>query len=76
MRREGYHCRYGLNADYRAALEGAGLRFTALDANDEVRACEWPAHPFFVGTLFQPERAILRGELHPIIDAFVAATLA
>lgn len=76
VRHEGYHCRYGLNAEYRAALERAGLRFTAFDANGEVRAGEWAEHPFFIGTLFQPERAILHGELHPIIDAFVAATLA
>jgi CTP synthase (UTP-ammonia lyase) len=75
-RREGCHCQYGLNAGYRAALEQAGLRFTAFDVNQEVRACEWPAHPFFVGTLFQPERAILHGELHPIVDAFVNAALA
>ena len=73
---EGYHCNYGLNAAHRATLERAGLRFTAFDENNEVRAAELPVatHPFFVGTLFQPERAALRDETPPLVQAFVAAT--
>ncbi len=72
---EGYHCNYGLNAAYRAKLEQAGLRFTALDDHGDIRAAELPRtrHPFFVGTLFQPERAALRGETPPLVSAFVAA---
>ncbi len=72
---EGYHCNYGLNAAHRATLERAGLRFTAFDENNEVRAAELPTgvHPFFVGTLFQPERAALRGELPPLAAALVRA---
>jgi CTP synthase (UTP-ammonia lyase) len=72
---EGYHCRYGLNAAYRAQLESAGLCFTAFDENEEPRAAELPAgvHPFFIGTLFQPERAALRGEPPPLTCAFVRA---
>jgi CTP synthase (UTP-ammonia lyase) len=68
---EGYHCNYGLNATYQRALEEAGLRFTAFDGEGAVRAAELPAHPFFVGTLFQPERAALRGKLPPVVKAFV-----
>jgi CTP synthase (UTP-ammonia lyase) len=30
-------------------------------------------HPFFIGTLFQPERAALRGETPPLVKAFVEA---
>lgn len=72
---EGYHCRYGLSAGYRAALEGAGLRFTAFDDAGEVRAAELPTstHPFFIGTLFQSERAALRGETPPLARALVRA---
>ena len=73
---EGYHCRYGLNPAWRARLEAAGLRFTGFDAAGDVRAGELPAHPFFIGTLFQPERSGLRGERHPLISAFVAAAAA
>jgi len=76
--REGYHCNYGLNPAHRAALAAAGLRFTAFDENGEVRAAELPVgmHPFFVGTLFQPERAALRGETPPLVAAFVRAIAA
>jgi CTP synthase (UTP-ammonia lyase) len=72
---EGYHCNYGLNAAHRDTLERAGLRFTSFDAAGDVRAAELPTsvHPFFVGTLFQPERAALRGELPPLVAAFVKA---
>jgi len=75
---EGYRCRYGLNDAYRARLEAAGLRFTAFDADGEVRAAELPedVHPFFLGTLFQPERAALRGEAPPLARALVRATAA
>jgi CTP synthase (UTP-ammonia lyase) len=70
---EGYHCNFGLNAACRQALEKAGLRFTAFDAEGDVRGAEWPEQPFFVGTLFQPERAALRGQLPPVVRAFVEA---
>lgn len=70
---EGYHCNYGLNAAYRRALEQAGLRFTAFDGEGAVRGAELPGHPFFIGTLFQPERAALRGELPPVVKVFVGA---
>ena len=70
---EGYHCNYGLNPNYRSALETAGLRFTAFDDAGDVRAAELPAsvHPFFIGTLFQPERAALRGETPPLLRTFL-----
>jgi CTP synthase (UTP-ammonia lyase) len=73
---EGYRCNYGPAPAHRAAFERAGLRFTAFDEAGEIRAAELPlsTHPFFVGTLFQPERAALRGELPPLVRAFVSAT--
>jgi CTP synthase (UTP-ammonia lyase) len=72
---EGYHCNYGLNPAHRTTLERAGLYFTAFDENGDVRAAELPVseHPFFVGTLFQPERAALRSEVPPLVRAFVRA---
>jgi len=71
--REGYHCSYGVNPAYRAQLEAAGLRFTGFDPEGEIRAAELPAHPFFIGTLFQPERSGLAGRQHPLVQAFVRA---
>lgn len=68
---EGFHCRYGLSPIWKIRLESVGLRFTGHDPNGEVRAFELPCHPFFIGTLFQPERAALNQQLHPIIAAFL-----
>lgn len=72
---EGYHCRYGVNAACRTALERAGLQFTAFDRHGDIRAAELPRdqHPFFIGTLFQPERAALRDLAPPLVRALVAA---
>lgn len=70
---ESYHCNYGFNTKFQARLEKAGLRFSGFDDAGEVRAMELPAHPFFVGTLFQPERSALSGTVHPLIRAFVQA---
>lgn len=70
---EGYHCNYGLNPHYRSRLEAAGLRFTGFDRENQIRAMELPDHPFFIGTLFQPERSALTGRSHPLIEALVRA---
>lgn len=74
---EGYHCRYGLNREHAPALAAAGLRFTAHDETGEIRGAELPVaeHPFFIGTLFQPERAALTGVTPPLARAFVEAAL-
>ncbi|HEU0051685.1 MAG TPA: hypothetical protein VFQ39_00865, partial [Longimicrobium sp.] len=68
---ETYRCGYGLNPEYRALLESRGLRFTGVDAEGEARAFELPDHPFFFGTLFQPERAALRTQVPRLVRAFV-----
>jgi CTP synthase (UTP-ammonia lyase) len=71
---EEYHCNFGLNPEYTQLLaEPAGLCVAANDRAGEVRAVELAGHPFFVATLFQPERSGLRGMEHPLITAFVAA---
>jgi CTP synthase (UTP-ammonia lyase) len=71
--REAYHCNYGSNSAFRARFEAAGLTFTGFDREAQTRACELVGHPFFIGTLFQPERAALTGRSHPLIEAFVRA---
>lgn len=71
--REGYHCNYGPNPAYRARFQAAGLHFTGFDREAQVRACELTGHPFFIGTLFQPERAALAGRSDPLIEAFLRA---
>jgi CTP synthase (UTP-ammonia lyase) len=70
---EGYRCRYGLNAEFLEQITSRDLRVAAEDRNGDVRALELEGHPFFVATLFQPERAALRGECPPLALAFIAA---
>lgn len=74
--REGYRCGYGLSPAYRERFERAGLDFGAEDEQGDVRALELPDHPFFVGTLFQPERAALEDRVHPVCAAFLGAAAA
>lgn len=70
---ESYHCRYGLNPEFRAALVAGPLRATAHDPSGDVRAVELDGHPFFVTTLFQSERAALKGQAVPLAEAFIMA---
>ncbi len=68
---EEFNCNYGLAPAFEPAFAGSGLDFVARDEAGQVRAFRWPAHPFFAGTLFQPERAALGGVLHPVVRAFL-----
>lgn len=70
---EGYHCSYGLNPAFQAALVSGPLRATAHDQAGDVRALELDGHPFYVITLFQPERLALDGRVPPPVAAFLAA---
>lgn len=70
---EEYHCRYGLNPAYAHLFADGPLVVCGRDRAGEVRAIELTTHPFFFATLFQPERAALRGENHPLVAAFVRA---
>ena len=68
---EEFNCNYGLAGSFEPAFAGSGLEFVARDEAGQVRAFRLPAHPFFVGTLFQPERRALGGMLHPVVRAFL-----
>jgi CTP synthase (UTP-ammonia lyase) len=73
---ERYHCSYGLDPAYLERLTGAGVVFSAHDDAGDVRALELPGHPFFLGTLFQPELAGDGTRAHPVIRAFADACAA
>lgn len=73
--RETYRCRYGLNPALARELTAGPLRATATDAAGEVRAVELDGHPFFVATLFQPERAALEGTPPPLAVALLRAAV-
>jgi CTP synthase (UTP-ammonia lyase) len=74
---EGYRCRFGLNPDFLEALVAGPLVVAATGPGGDVRALELRRgdHPFYVLTLFQPERAALQGRLPPLVRAFVAAAV-
>jgi len=70
---EEYHCNYGFNARYADRLQSGPLKVAARDGEGGVRAVELDEHPFFIGTLFQPERPALREQTPPLVKAFVEA---
>ena len=70
---EEYHCRYGLAPCHERLLEEGPLRIVGRGGEGEVRAVEIDGHPFFVATLFQPERAALKGKTPPLVRAFIEA---
>jgi CTP synthase (UTP-ammonia lyase) len=70
---EDYYCNYGLNAQYRPLLEHAGLRFSGVDADGEVRVVELDTHPFFLATLYCFQTRSRSDRPHPVVAAFVAA---
>jgi len=72
---ETYHCNYGLNPQFEQQLVDTALRITGRDRAGEVRGIELATHPFFVCTLFPPERVALKDKAHPLVNAFVASTV-
>jgi CTP synthase (UTP-ammonia lyase) len=71
--REGYHCRFGVNPEFERELLIQQLHAVGHDSQGDLRAVELTGHPFFVATLFQPERAALKGVLPPLARAFIKA---
>ena len=72
---EEYLCSFGVNPAFRATLVTGPLREAAVDQTGDLRAVELYAHVFFIGTLFQPERAALHGKTPPLVVAFLKACL-
>ncbi len=72
---EKYNCSYGFNREYLPLFENCEMRISAYDADGDPRAIEIPNHPFFVGVAFQPERSAFANISHPLINAFVDATI-
>ncbi|TFF06132.1 hypothetical protein EXW72_18035 [Pseudomonas sp. BCA14] len=70
---EGYRCRYGINPEFANALLEGDLIPSGHDSAGDLRAVELLEHPFFVATLFQPERAALAGTTPPLAIALLQA---
>lgn len=70
---EPFFCRFGINPEYRPALEEKGLRVTSLDRQGEPRVLELSGHPFFLATLYVPQARSRPGAPHPLIQALADA---
>ncbi|SEO82947.1 hypothetical protein [Paenibacillus sp. OV219] len=68
-------CSYGLNAAFLSKFERSGMPVVGVDTDGIARIMELTSHPFYIGALFQPERSALRGEVHPLIKAYLHAAL-
>jgi CTP synthase (UTP-ammonia lyase) len=70
---ERFFCAYGLDEARTDLLAVYGLVWSARDRTGAVRVAELPGHPFFLGSLFQPELASDPTAVHPLIVGFLDA---
>lgn len=72
---ESYHCSYGFNPRYKSILEQSEMEITGADESGDPRVLEIKSHPFFIATLFQPERSALSASpaAHPLVRAYLEA---
>lgn len=73
---ETFNCNYGVNQVYQSLLEkNTNLQISGRDLSKNIRVIELVNHPFFIATLYQPERLAFTGSYHPLIKAFVQAAI-
>jgi len=66
-------CSYGLAPEMQHIASEHGMRVAATDDTGEVRAIERGDHPFFVGTLYQPQLRSAPGAPHPVFVGLLDA---
>lgn len=69
----GFHCRFGLNPDYLAILLAAGWQVLAWDDEGVPMALELTTNPCHFGTLYQPERDALNGQVPGAVRSWLAS---
>lgn len=73
---ERHRHRYEFNPTYREQIEAAGLKVSAVSADQGlVEIVEIPEHPFYIGAQFHPEFQSRPNHPHPIFAGFVSAAL-
>jgi len=72
---ETFNCGYGLKPEHHGLFANDGLRITGIGNDNTARVVELTNHPFFMATLFQPERSAFKNVTHPLIVAFARAAL-
>lgn len=70
---ERFVCNYGLNPKFRDTIEKGQLKVTGVDLDGEARVIEHTDHPFFIGTLYQPQISSAPGRPHPLIVSYLKA---
>jgi CTP synthase (UTP-ammonia lyase) len=74
---EGYRCNYGFNPDFAELFQHrTDILTEGTDDNGGVRIIRLKNHPFFLLTLFQPQRSSLKGLVHPLIREFLSVSVA
>lgn len=73
---EEFWCNYGVNPDYRTPLERMGLTLSGFGDDGEIRMIELADHPFFVATLFLPQKRSAPQRPHPLLAGFAEAVTA
>lgn len=69
-------CNYGLAPELQHLASDHGMRVSATDNTGEVRAIERIDHPFFLGTLFQPQLRSTPAAPHPVFTGLLQAAAA
>ena len=70
---EPFNCGFGLNPEHEQLFRNTQLQITGTGDDGSARVVELHDHPFFIATLFQPERSAFNGVSHPLIVAFLKA---
>ncbi|MGB0372913.1 MAG: CTP synthase C-terminal region-related (seleno)protein [Opitutales bacterium] len=72
---EKYYCSFGINPEYRNAVDGGAIIASGVDQDGEIRLVEYPEHPFMLATLFVPQVASSEERPHPIVTGFLKTVL-
>ena len=69
-----HYCSFVPSRDSIATLEGSGVVVGATGSEAGAEVLEFPKHPFFITSMFQPHVGASQGDpIHPLVHAFVAA---
>jgi CTP synthase (UTP-ammonia lyase) len=73
---EPFNCGFGLNPQHENIFSKTDLKITGVGDDGVARVIELEGHPFFMATLFQPERSAFNNVVHPLVVAFLQAVAA
>ncbi len=69
-----FNCNYGLDEEYRPAIDAGELKVSGVDSNGDARIVELSRHRFFIATLFLPQLSSRAETPHPLIMAYLKST--